>query len=167
MKMPWLKSKIFASVKEFMPEREKLRNYFRKLVFTNGCFDIIHRGHCEYLFAARCLGDYLVIGLNTDDSVSRLKGDGRPIQSLDDRAFVLASLYFVDAVIPFSEDTPLELIMAVKPDILVKGAEYELDDIVGAQEVELWGGIVKRIPMVKGFSTSELIQKIKSMPLGK
>ena len=155
--------KIFSSASDFLPTRRGLRDSGRVLVFTNGCFDLLHRGHCEYLFSARCLGDYLVVGLNTDDSVRRLKGSGRPLQPLEDRAYILASLFFVDGVIPFDEDTPLELIRAIKPDILVKGADYELSQIVGAEDVVSWGGKVERIPLVRGRSTSAIIEKAKKI----
>ncbi len=154
--------KIFWDREKFLPVREKLAAAGKKVVFTNGCFDILHRGHCEYLFKARQLGDFLIVGLNTDESVRRLKGPNRPINTLQNRAYLLASLYFVDAIIPFDEDTPLELIKAVKPDILVKGADYELDRIVGAKEVLSWGGKVERIPLVEGLSTTALIEKILS-----
>ncbi len=153
--------KIFESGEAFLPRREELRRQGKVLVFTNGCFDIVHRGHCEYLFAARRLGDFLVVGLNTDESVRRLKGECRPIQPLEDRAYILASLECVDAVIPFPEDTPLRLVTLIKPDVLVKGADYEIDEIVGAKEVLGWGGRVERIPLVEGRSTSEIIRRIK------
>ena len=149
-------------MQEFAPVREQLTSKDKTIVFTNGCFDIIHRGHCEYLFAAKRLGDFLVVGLNTDESVRRLKGDNRPFQSLDDRTIILASLFFVDAVIPFSQDTPLELIIDIHPDILVKGADYEIDEIVGAKEVISWGGKVERIPLVEGHSTTKILKKIVS-----
>ncbi len=158
MKNP--REKIFSSADEFSPIMEQIRNTGRKIVFTNGCFDIIHRGHCEYLFLARQSGDFLVVGLNTDESVRRLKGADRPYNSFFDRAFVLASMFFVDAVIAFPEDTPLQLITAIKPDVLVKGADYQISEIVGAKQVLEWGGKVERIPLVKGKSTTLLIQKI-------
>ncbi len=133
----------------------------RRIVFTNGCFDILHPGHVSYLSAAKRLGDILVIGLNDDDSVKRLKGAGRPLNELDSRACMLAALKPVDLVVPFPEDTPLELIEALKPDVLVKGGDYELDNIVGAKEVMSWGGHVTTIPFVAGHSTTSLINRIQ------
>jgi D-beta-D-heptose 7-phosphate kinase / D-beta-D-heptose 1-phosphate adenosyltransferase len=132
-----------------------------RLVFTNGCFDILHRGHVEYLFAARALGDALVVGVNTDASVRRLKGEGRPVVSLEDRLFVLAGLACVDAVTPFGEDTPRDLIAALLPDILVKGGDYEADAVVGAQEVRAAGGEVHILPFVGGRSTTGIIQRLR------
>jgi rfaE bifunctional protein nucleotidyltransferase chain/domain len=131
-----------------------------QLVFTNGCFDLLHRGHVEYLFAARELGDALVVALNTDDSVRRLKGPERPVTSELDRAFVIAGLACVDAVTFFAEDTPRELIAALLPDILVKGGDYQPADIVGAAEVEAVGGRVVVVPYVPGRSTTDLLRKV-------
>lgn len=133
----------------------------KKVVFTNGCFDILHRGHLEYLQSAADLGDILIIGLNSDDSVKRLKGNSRPINTQDDRAFALASLAFVDAVIIFDEDTPLELINRVKPNVLAKGGDYALENIVGADFVKNNGGQVEVISFVNGYSTTQLIEKLK------
>lgn len=133
----------------------------KRLVFTNGCFDILHRGHVEYLFAARALGDALVVGVNTDASVRRLKGEGRPVVSLEDRLFVLAGLACVDAVTPFGEDTPRDLIAALLPDILVKGGDYEADAVVGGQEVRAAGGEVRILPFVGGRSTTGIIQQLR------
>ena len=132
----------------------------RKVVFTNGCFDILHRGHAIYLAQARELGDLLVVGLNTDASVRRLKGPSRPVNNEGDRAFLIASLACVDFVIPFDEDTPAELIRRVQPDVLVKGGDYTLDNIVGADFVLQNGGTVTTIPFVDGYSTSLTLQKI-------
>jgi D-beta-D-heptose 7-phosphate kinase/D-beta-D-heptose 1-phosphate adenosyltransferase len=129
------------------------------LVFTNGCFDLLHRGHVAYLFAARALGDALVVGLNTDASVRRLKGAGRPVMREDDRAFVLAGLACVDAVTLFAEDTPRELIAALLPDVLVKGGDYAPDNVVGAAEVERAGGRVVILPLVPGRSTTALLER--------
>ena len=128
-----------------------------KVVFTNGCFDILHRGHVEYLSKAADMGDVLVVGLNTDASVRRLKGEGRPINNQEARALVLASLSFVDAVVLFDEDTPLELIKAVHPDVLVKGADYKPEEIVGADFVTSYGGTVTTIPLVEGYSSTKYI----------
>jgi D-glycero-beta-D-manno-heptose 1-phosphate adenylyltransferase len=133
----------------------------KKVVFTNGCFDILHLGHIEYLSKARDLGDYLVIGLNTDESVRRLKGTGRPVQDEKTRAMVLASLRFVDAVVLFDEDTPLELIKKVVPDILVKGSDYKEHDVVGADLVTAAGGEVVIVELTPGYSTTGIIQKLK------
>lgn len=132
-----------------------------KVVFTNGCFDILHYGHLHYLAQARDLGDRLIIGLNADDSVSRLKGPNRPIQDINTRQMMLASLEFVDGVVLFEEDTPLNLIKAVLPDVLVKGGDYTPDTIVGAKEVQAAGGEVKVLSFIPGYSTSSIEQKIK------
>jgi len=138
------------------------QNSNKKVVFTNGCFDIIHRGHIDYLRKSRELGDYLVLGLNSDNSVKRLKGVPRPYQSESDRAEILCNLSSVDIVTIFKEDTPLELICELRPDIIVKGGDYDLNSIVGAKEVQSWGGKVKIIPFLKGYGTSKLIEKIVS-----
>lgn len=132
-----------------------------KIVFTNGCFDIVHLGHIDYLEKARALGDKLVLGLNTDASVSRLKGPLRPVVDEQARARLMAALSFVDAVILFDEPTPLQLIEALGPDILVKGDDYTPETIVGADFVMSRGGEVKTIPLVKGYSTSSIIEKIR------
>ena len=137
------------------------RMYGRKIVFTNGCFDLLHPGHIRYLSAARDLGDFLVIGLNSDDSVSRLKGPKRPIQKENVRAELMAALHVVDAIVLFNEDTPLELISYLKPDILVKGGDYTINTIVGADVVMQNGGRVEVIPFEDGFSTTNLIDTIK------
>jgi rfaE bifunctional protein nucleotidyltransferase chain/domain len=134
-----------------------------KIVFSNGCFDIVHLGHVDYLEKARKLGQRLVLGLNTDNSVKRLKGPQRPVMDEKARARVMASFEFVDAVIFFEEDTPFDLISFVKPDILVKGDDYTVDKIVGADIVMGNGGEVKTVPLVKGYSTSEIISRIKRL----
>jgi D-glycero-beta-D-manno-heptose 1-phosphate adenylyltransferase len=133
----------------------------KKIVFTNGCFDIVHLGHIDYLEKARNLGDKLVLGLNTDASVRRLKGETRPVVNEYARSRMMSALEFVDAVVLFDEPTPLELIETVKPDILVKGDDYSLETIVGADFVISKGGEVKTIALVKGYSTSLLIEKIR------
>ena len=133
----------------------------QRLVFTNGCFDILHRGHVEYLHAARSMGDALVVGVNTDTSVERLKGPGRPVVPQGDRALVLAALESVDAVTLFHEDTPRELLAALLPDVLVKGGDYSPEEIVGRAEVEDAGGRVEVIPFIQGRSTTELISRIQ------
>jgi rfaE bifunctional protein nucleotidyltransferase chain/domain len=132
-----------------------------KVVFTNGCFDILHLGHLDYLEKSRDLADKLVVGLNTDKSVRQLKGPGRPINNEYARARMLAAMSFVDLVIAFNEETPLELIKKVKPDILVKGKDYEVENIVGAEFVIGNGGEVKTIELKKGYSTTDIINKIK------
>lgn len=133
----------------------------KTVAFTNGCFDILHAGHISALSSAAEQADVLVVGLNADASVKRLKGNDRPVNDEASRALVLASLCMVDAVIIFSEDTPLNTILAVKPDVLVKGGDYTLDEIVGAKEVTGWGGKVVINPIVPGFSTTGLIEKLK------
>jgi D-glycero-beta-D-manno-heptose 1-phosphate adenylyltransferase len=134
-----------------------------KIVFTNGCFDIVHLGHIDYLEKARNLGDKLVLGLNTDASVKRLKGENRPVVNEYARSRMMAAFEFVDAVVLFDEPTPKELIETVKPDILVKGDDYTVETIVGADFVIAKGGEVKTIPLVNGYSTTSLIDKIKAI----
>ena len=135
----------------------------KKIVFTNGCFDILHKGHVDYLSAARSLGSILIVGVNSDDSVKRLnKSPNRPVNTEQTRAYMVASLQVVDAVILFNEDTPYELIKAVEPDILVKGSDYKPEDIVGADIVKARGGEIVTIELTQGFSTTSLIEKIKS-----
>ncbi|MDQ3535380.1 MAG: D-glycero-beta-D-manno-heptose 1-phosphate adenylyltransferase [Bacteroidota bacterium] len=141
---------------------QKWKDEKLEVVFTNGCFDIIHLGHIEYLEKAREKGDKLIVGVNSDSSVRRLKGTSRPIIEENSRVAVLASLMFVDAVIVFEEDTPLELIMALQPDILIKGNDYSLNNIVGADFVISQGGKVKTIELVPGFSTTSIVEKIQS-----
>jgi D-beta-D-heptose 7-phosphate kinase/D-beta-D-heptose 1-phosphate adenosyltransferase len=133
-----------------------------RVVFTNGCFDLVHAGHVRYLEAARALGDVLVVGLNDDASVRRLKGAGRPILSLAERAEVLAGLTAVDHLVAFAEDTPLALIEILQPDVLVKGADWAADDIVGRNVVLARGGRVERIDLLPGVSTSEIIRRIRA-----
>ena len=133
------------------------------IVFSNGCFDIIHPGHAQYLVEAASLGSRLVIGVNTDDSVKRLKGAARPIIPENERCLLLASFQFVDAVCLFNEDTPLELIKSIIPDVLVKGKDYSINQIVGADIVLQNGGKVETIELIEGFSTTLLIEKIKGV----
>jgi rfaE bifunctional protein nucleotidyltransferase chain/domain len=140
--------------------REQLKKAGKRIVFTNGCFDILHRGHIDYLSKARALGDILIVGVNTDASVKRLKGVKRPIIQEDDRAAVLAALGVVDYVCLFDEDTPYELIRALVPDILVKGADWSASDIVGKDIVEAAGGTVHTIEFLPNQSTTSIIQKI-------
>jgi rfaE bifunctional protein nucleotidyltransferase chain/domain len=134
----------------------------KKVVFTNGVFDLLHLGHITYLAKAAELGDKLIIGLNADSSVRRIKGDDRPVNDQSNRAALLAALFFVDGVVVFEQDTPLDLITNMMPDILVKGADYTIDNIVGAKEVMANGGKVKTITFVEGYSSTSIIQKIKN-----
>jgi D-glycero-beta-D-manno-heptose 1-phosphate adenylyltransferase len=144
---------------EFKKIREKISG--NSVVFTNGCFDILHRGHIEYLNEAKSLGDYLVIGLNSDKSVKKLKGEDRPVNNEIDRAFVLSNLKCVDAVIIFEEETPYDLISSVKPDFLVKGGDWKEDQIVGSDIVKSYGGKVISLKFVDSYSTSDIIERIK------
>jgi rfaE bifunctional protein nucleotidyltransferase chain/domain len=141
---------------------QKWKKEGKKLVFTNGCFDILHLGHVDYLEKAKNLGDKLIVGLNTDQSVSRIKGPTRPIVDQNSRARVMASLQFVDMVILFDEETPFELISNLLPDILVKGNDYLAENIVGANVVLSNGGEVKTIDLVNGYSTTNIVNKIKN-----
>ena len=138
----------------------RLKREGRKVAFTNGCFDLLHIGHLELLEHARKLGDILIVGLNSDDSVRRLKGPQRPINTQLDRARILAALEVVDYVVIFNEDTPLDLIQTIKPDFLIKGGDYRPDAIVGSEFVESYGGKVIVFPLVRGKSTSDLINTI-------
>jgi len=158
-----IEKKIFEQ-KNLLKQIQIWRGLFnKKIVFTNGCFDILHKGHADYLSQARSLGQVLIVGLNTDASVRRQnKSPQRPINTEQTRAFMMASLHVVDAVILFDEDTPLELITALQPDVLVKGSDYKPDSIVGADVVKARGGEVVTIELTQGFSTSSLIEKIKS-----
>ncbi len=137
------------------------KNQGKKIVFTNGCFDILHRGHVTYLAEARKLGDLLVVGVNADASVKRLKGPERPINNEKDRSYVLSQLKSVDFTEIFTEDTPLNLILEVKPNILVKGGDWKIDQIVGGKEVQSSGGQVFSLNFVDGYSTTNLIEKIQ------
>lgn len=152
--------KIYA-LPQLQQQLEVWRTQGQKIVFTNGCFDLLHLGHVDYLEKARQLGDKLVLGLNTDASISRIKGPSRPLQDEMSRARVMASLLFVDAVVLFNDDTPLELIKAVQPDILVKGDDYAVEQIVGHEVVMARGGEVKTVPLVKGYSTTNIVNKIE------
>lgn len=132
-----------------------------RVVFTNGVFDLLHPGHVDVLVGARSRGDALVVGLNSDASVRRLKGPERPVRSESERAYVLASLAAVDAIVLFDEDTPLSLINQLRPDVLVKGGDYTRDSMVGAREVEGWGGEVAVIPLTPGQSTTRILEKLR------
>ena len=155
--------KKLCSLRRLSQRLSMLRRGKKKLVFTNGCFDILHKGHVTYLSQARALGDALVVGLNADASVRRLKGPERPVNEERDRAEVLGALACVDLVVIFREDTPDRLIHAVRPDVLVKGGDWKKKDIVGGPFVESYGGKVRVIPFVKGFSTTGLLEKIRSL----
>ena len=140
---------------------EDLRREGRRVVFTNGVFDLLHPGHIRYLSQARRLGDALIVGVNSDRSVRSNKGDGRPINAESERAEVLAALEVVDAVVVFDEDTPHEVIAAIQPDVLVKGADWPEDGVVGRDIVEARGGVVVRVPIEPGYSTSSIVEKIR------
>ncbi len=154
-----IESKI-VSRKQLPSLVRRLRKEGRRIVFTNGCFDILHWGHVYYLARARELGDVLIVGVNSDASVRRLKGKDRPVNPLRDRLRVLAGLEVVDYVVSFSEDTPIRLIRTVRPDVLVKGGDWRVKDIVGADEVISWGGEVVTIPLRRGRSTTGIISRI-------
>jgi rfaE bifunctional protein nucleotidyltransferase chain/domain len=161
-KVQWILNKIYP-LESMMRQCDIWRVKGQKIIFTNGCFDILHHGHLDYLAKAADMGNVLVVGLNSDDSVRRLKGPERPVTNENDRAFQLASLLCVDAVCQFNEDTPLELIQALKPDVLVKGGDYTIDKIVGSSFVMSYGGKVEIVPFVQGYSTSSLIDRIKKL----
>ncbi|RPJ22666.1 MAG: D-glycero-beta-D-manno-heptose 1-phosphate adenylyltransferase [Desulfobacteraceae bacterium] len=146
-------------------EIEALKARGNRIVFTNGCFDLLHPGHMRYLYAARQLGDYLVVAVNTDRSVKAIKGANRPIQAQDERTELLAALSFVDAVVLFDEDNPLKVIQRLVPNVLVKGGDWTEDKIIGADVVKQAGGVVKSLPFVTGYSTTALIEKIRKMRL--
>jgi len=156
-----IQSKIFEDVHEFMPVLTSWKQTGCSVVFTNGCFDLVHRGHVDSLAKAATLGDKLVVGLNSDVSVKLLKGNDRPLIDQQSRAVLLASLLMVDAVIIFEEETPYNLIKTILPDVLVKGRDYQIEEIAGYDIVLASGGRVERIDLTKGFSTSDIIEKIK------
>lgn len=153
-------TKKIYGLKTLLPALKKQRDKGKKIVFTNGCFDILHAGHVRYLKKARSFGDILVVGLNSDSSVKKIKGDRRPIVGQKDRAEVLSALCHVDYVVLFSEQTPLRLIQNIMPDVLVKGADWTQKDIVGAEIVKKNNGRVARIPLAHGRSTTNIIEKI-------
>jgi rfaE bifunctional protein nucleotidyltransferase chain/domain len=155
-------SKIIRTSDDLIHLCARLRFKDKKIVFTNGCFDILHAGHVSYLQDARNLGHVLMVGINTDDSIRRLKGENRPVQTEFARFTVLAALECVDFILPFSEDTPIELIRNIAPDILVKGDDYEPQAIVGYTEVTEAGGVVMTLPLLPGYSTTDLIRKIQN-----
>jgi len=156
-------TKILTDAKALSFLIRRLKFQGRRIVFTNGCFDLLHYGHVDYLEKARNLGEVLIVGVNTDASIQRLKGPERPIQSEQARLQVLAALSCVSYVIPFEEDTPLELIKKIQPDILVKGEDYTPEQIVGYSEVKARGGQVMTLPLVEGYSTTGLITKIRAL----
>jgi D-glycero-beta-D-manno-heptose 1-phosphate adenylyltransferase len=156
-----LNTKIY-SLEELGNKVNAWKKAGEEIVFTNGCFDIIHKGHIEVLAQTADLGDKLIIGLNSDSSIQKLKGEGRPIIDEQSRAILLASLSFVDAVVLFSEDTPINLISTLLPDVLVKGGDYKISSIVGHKVVQENGGQVILVPFVDGFSSTTIIDKIKN-----
>ena len=153
-------SEKIVTLKDLVARLEKIRTTGKKLVFTNGCFDLLHVGHVRYLAEAKSQGDLLVVGLNSDDSVRMIKGDKRPIVGQDNRAEVLAALASVDYVVIFDEPDPLRLIQTIQPDVLVKGEDWAADAIIGAREVKSWGGRIVRVSFVEDASTTGLIQAI-------
>lgn len=156
-----INNKIF-SIKDLKTKLSIWRENGEKIIFTNGCFDIIHKGHIQVLANTADLGDRLIIGLNSDISVKKLKGLNRPIVEEDARAFLLASLNFVDAVVLFSEETPINLITTLKPNVLAKGGDYAISSVVGYKEVKEYNGEVIIMPFVDGFSSTSIIEKIKN-----
>lgn len=152
------KLKTLSSIKKIV---ERFKRQDKRVVFTNGCFDILHYGHVQYLEQARSMGDCLVLGLNSDRSVRMLKGRGRPFNNVHDRAGVLAGLSSVDYIIVFDDKTPLKLIEKIKPNILVKGSDWPVRAIVGAQEVKAWGGRIRRVRLFKGRSTTRLVRRMQ------
>ena len=147
-------------LKTLKKDTKRLKSEGKKIVFTNGCFDILHPGHTRYLYAARILGDYLIVAVNSDRSTKAIKGPDRPINSQEARAEVLAALDCVDGVVIFDEDDPFKVIKSLMPDILVKGGDWPEDEIIGADIVKEGGGEVKRIPYVSGYATTDIIKKI-------
>jgi rfaE bifunctional protein nucleotidyltransferase chain/domain len=155
--------KIYTSFEDFFETLKSWKTHNYKLVFTNGCFDLLHRGHIDSLVKSAEFGDKLIVGLNTDQSVKLLKGEKRPLVDQDSRARIMAALEMVDAVILFDEETPYDLIKAIQPDVLVKGNEYSIEEIAGHDIVLGRGGTVETIELTEGFSTSRLIEKIKNL----
>lgn len=162
-KLEILESRIFTNWDLLKYRLAYWRFHEKKIVFTNGCFDLLHQGHIDYLASAADRGDVLIIGLNTDASITRLKGEGRPVQDERSRALLLSALRFVDAIVLFDQDTPYDLIKIVQPDVLVKGSDYKAEDIVGYDIVMERGGEVVTIDYLDGFSTTGLINQIKAI----
>ncbi|HYH87386.1 MAG TPA: D-glycero-beta-D-manno-heptose 1-phosphate adenylyltransferase [Pyrinomonadaceae bacterium] len=156
-----MSGEVILSRDELLRTRMRLRAEGRRLVFTNGCFDILHVGHVRYLRAARSLGDALLVAVNSDRSVRALKGEGRPVMNESERAELLAALAAVDFVTVFDEESPRSLIAALLPDVLVKGGDYALDEIHGREEVEAAGGRVVALPFIEGASTSSIVERVK------
>ncbi|MBK7255740.1 MAG: D-glycero-beta-D-manno-heptose 1-phosphate adenylyltransferase [Ignavibacteria bacterium] len=154
---------MIRSLNDIKKLREKIRIENRKVVFTNGCFDIIHKGHVTYLNEAKSLGDHLIVGINSDDSVKRLKGKDRPVNNEYDRAFVLDNLKSVDDVLIFNEDTPYDIIKEIIPDLLVKGGDWKEEDIVGSDIVKKNGGKVISLQFVNNYSTTNILEKIEKL----
>lgn len=159
--LPYIEKKIACTAEEASKTINIWRFKNDKIVFTNGCFDILHKGHIEYLAKAASLGTKLIIGLNTDNSVKRLKGESRPVNDEKARALLLASLVFVDEVILFDTDTPYDLINSIQPDVLVKGGDYKPEDIVGYDIVKAKGGEVVTLDFIEGYSTTSVIERMK------
>ncbi len=158
-----INSKIFPDFNSFESTLKTWKSHNEKIVFTNGCFDIVHHGHVDSLIKSAEMGTRLIVGLNSDASVERLKGHNRPILNVESRAIVLSAFSFVDAVIVFTEDTPATLIAQILPDILVKGNQYQIHEIAGFDTVLANGGIVETLDLVPGISTSDIIDKIKTL----
>ena len=158
--LDFLQAKIYQNIDDFAPQLSIWKSANEKIIFTNGCFDILHLGHLDYLSKAADLGTKLIIGLNSDSSTHLLKGPTRPINNQISRASILAAFFFIDAIIIFDEQTPINLISNILPNVLVKGADYEVSDIVGANEVIANGGEVKTIAFLEGYSTTAIEQKI-------
>jgi rfaE bifunctional protein nucleotidyltransferase chain/domain len=158
-----MKSDKIITVAQASDLTKDLQKINKKVVFTNGCFDLIHPGHIDYLRKAKACGDILIIGLNSDASIQRLKGKERPINDFYFRSSILAALEFVDYIVKFEDDTPLFLIKQISPNILIKGSDYTVDKIVGAKEVLEKGGEVKTIDFLEGFSSTSIINKIKNL----
>jgi D-beta-D-heptose 7-phosphate kinase/D-beta-D-heptose 1-phosphate adenosyltransferase len=152
--------KIFLSPRDLQPVLTELRQQGKQIVFTNGCFDLLHPGHIHTLVQARALGDVLIVGLNSDESVQRLKGKKRPILDQTERAAILAALEAVDYVTIFDDDTPRTLILQLRPNVLVKGGDWSAETVVGKEEVEAWGGEVVLIPYKEGNSTTNIIERV-------
>ncbi|WP_462265065.1 D-glycero-beta-D-manno-heptose 1-phosphate adenylyltransferase [Mucilaginibacter sp.] len=159
-----IEGQIFSKIYTLPQLKEQVgqwKNEGQRIVFTNGCFDLLHTGHITYLAKAAELGDKLIIGLNSDQSVQKLKGAGRPVNNEQTRSLVLAAMLFTDAIVVFDEDTPYNVITSLLPDVLVKGGDYTIDTIVGASEVQANGGEVKTISFVEGYSSTSIINRIR------
>lgn len=159
--MPRALQEKILSLTAAVQAAEALRADHKRVVWTNGCFDLLHAGHVNYLQAARQLGDWLIVGVNSDASVEGLKGPGRPIVPLAARQQVLAALEAVDAVVAFGEATPLKCIVAIRPNLIVKGGDYKAEQVVGANEAKAWGGAVKIVPLIAGWSTSKIAKSLQ------